>query len=129
MLERLKNWLEERISDGAPPKNPALRQSGAHQLRPPVAAPAVSRKQTNKAPQQAPKHVEFCSRMSGKLEDAGPGKNVLVRRQYIREETGTYETLKIVDESLDDSDEGFSDDPYNTGGFDRSKNWGNRFRK
>lgn len=107
MLERLRNWLEERFSDGAPPKNPALRQSGAHQLQPPVAAPAVS----------------------SKLEDGGPGKNVLVRKQYIREETGTYETLKIVDESLDDSDEGFSDDPYNTGGFDRSKNWGNRFRK
>lgn len=129
MLERLRNWLEERFSGGAPAKTPTLRQSGAHNLRPPVSAPTVPPKGPEKAPQQEPENVEFGSSTSGKLEDGGPGKNVLVRNKYIREETGTYETLKIVDDSLDDSEEGFRDDPYNTGGFDRSKNWGNRFRK
>ena len=36
--------------------------------------------------------------------------------------------LKILDESLVGStdDDGF--DPYNTGGFDRSRNWDRRFR-
>ena len=110
-----------RRPDRAAPKTPALRQSGTHILPPRVRAQAV--------PRQEPENVDFESQVSGKLENGGPGKNVLVRNKYIREETGTYETLKIVDDSLDDSDEGFSDDPYNTGGFDRSKNWGNRFRK
>ncbi len=69
------------------------------------------------------------STVSGKIEDAGPGKNVLIRNRYVREETGTHETLKILDDSLVDSGEETGIDPYNTGGFDRSKNWNNRFRK
>ncbi len=129
MLERLKIWLDERFSDGAPHKTPALRQSGTHNLPPPVPAPAVPRQDAEEAPRPEPENVDFESQVSGKLEDGGPGTNILVRNKYIREETGTYETLKIVDESLHDSEEGFRDDPYNTGGFDRSKNWGNRFRK
>jgi len=63
------------------------------------------------------------------IEDAGPGKNKLIRNRYIREDTGTHETLKILDDSLVDSGEEPGIDPYNTGGFDRSKNWNNRFRK
>jgi hypothetical protein len=63
------------------------------------------------------------------IEDAGPGKTVLIRNKYVREDTGTHETLKILDESLVDSGEETGIDPYNTGGFDRSKNWSNRFRK
>ncbi len=63
------------------------------------------------------------------IEDAGPGKNKLIRNKYIREDTGTHETLKILDASLVDSGEEPGIDPYNTGGFDRSKNWHNRFRK
>lgn len=62
------------------------------------------------------------------IEEAGPGKNVLIRNKYVREETGTYETLKIVDDSLVDSGEETGIDPYNTGDFDRSKNWDKRFR-
>lgn len=121
MLERLKNWLEERFSDGAPHETPALRQSGTHRIPPRVPAQAAPRQDPEKASRPEPENVDFDSQVSG--------KNILVRNKYIREETGTYETLKIVDESLDDSEDGFRDDPYNTGGFDRSKNWGNRFRK
>jgi len=123
MLETLKSWLKERVSDEDTPKAPELRQSGIHRSRPRVPPPSV--------PRRGPENVDFDSTVTGKVEDAGPGKNVLVRNKYIREETGTHETLKIVNDSLslDDSDDGFSDDPYNTGGFDRAKNWGNRFRK
>ena len=121
MLERLGNWLKKQFSDGESSRSPVLRQSGIHHLRPQVSAQAATR--------QEPEDVDFESQVPGKIEDGGPGKNILVRNQYIREETGTYETLKIVNDSLDDEDDGFSDDPYNTGGFDRSKNWGNRFRK
>lgn len=64
-----------------------------------------------------------------KIESQGPGKNVLVRGKYHREDTGTHETLKIIDESLGEGDDGGGIDPYNTGQFDRSKNWDKRFRK
>lgn len=63
------------------------------------------------------------------IEDAGPGNSVLIRNKYIREDTGTHETLKILDDSIVDTGEETGIDPYNTGGFDRSKNWKNRFRK
>ena len=121
MLERLGNWLKKRFSDGEPSAPPVLRQSGIHHLRPKVSAKT--------APGHEPENVDFESHVPGKIQDGGPGKNILVRNQYIREETGTHETLKIVNDSLIDDDEGFSDDPYNTGAFDRSQNWGNRFRK
>jgi hypothetical protein len=63
--------------------------------------------------------------IAGTIEDNGPGKNVLVRNKFVREDTGTHETLKILDDSmLDTQEEGI--DPYNTGRFDRSRNWDKR---
>lgn len=65
----------------------------------------------------------------GHIETIGPGKNVLVGSRLEREDTGTHETLRIIDDSLvDDGDDG-GIDPYNTGDFDRSKHWDKRFRK
>jgi hypothetical protein len=66
---------------------------------------------------------------SNTIESNGPGKNVLIRNKLLREDTGTHETLKILDDSLVDSGEETGLDPYNTGGFDRSKNWDRRFGK
>ena len=67
------------------------------------------------------------------MESNGPGKNTLIRNKYIREDTGTHESLKIVDESLieieEEEEEEAGIDPYNTGRFDRSMNWDSRFRK
>jgi hypothetical protein len=66
--------------------------------------------------------VDFDAELGGKIEDGGPGKNVLVRNKYVREDTGTHETLTIIDDTLvDDEEAGL--DPYNTGRFDRSKSW------
>ena len=67
---------------------------------------------------------------NAEIQDGGPGKNVLVRKRYVREETGTHEVLKIIDNSVMDDqvqDEAF--DPYNTGRFDRADSWKNRTRK
>ena len=72
--------------------------------------------------------VEFDSELGGRVEDGGPGKNVLVRNKYVREDTGTHDTLKIIDETLVDEEE-YGDDPYNTGRFDRSQTWNLRFKK
>ena len=67
--------------------------------------------------------VEYSADIAGKIVDGGPGKNVLIRNKYVREDTGTHETLKIVDDSLLDNDDEVGLDPYNTGRFDRARSW------
>ena len=122
MMERIRNWLKERLSAGGPSPSQDLRVSGAHY------SPRQT-KSTNAAPRPDPKYVDIDPRVSGEIEDGGPGKNILVRKKYIREDTGTHETLTIIDDSLVDSGEEAGDDPYNSGAFDRSKNWARRTRK
>jgi hypothetical protein len=120
MLKRLKNWLKERFDDEDDTLPAPLELTGAHVVpRPKQAAP---RKVADKVDSPG-------ANPARRIEDAGPGKTVLIRNKYVREDTGTHETLKILDESIVDSGEETGIDPYNTGGFDRSKNWSNRFRK
>ena len=97
-----------------------MRRTGAH---------AAVRPKKVKAKPGAVDADEIETSSAAHIEDAGPGKNVLIRNKYVREDTGTHETLKILDDSLIDTGEETGIDPYNTGGFDRSKNWNNRFRK
>jgi len=121
MMERLKSWLKERFSanDVSPQKE--LGKTGSF-------GPAAS-KSPKKVPRPSPEYVEVDSSLHSKVENQGPGKNVLIQNPYIREETGTHETLKILDDSIVDTGEETGIDPYNTGGFDRSKKWDQRFRK
>ncbi len=114
-MQRLFKWLARKISpDKAAPEN-SLRRTGDKRM--PARRPA--------AIQQHPKieTVDFASDVGGKIEDGGPGKNVLVRNKYVREDTGTHETLTIIDDSILQADEDDGLDPYNTGRFDRSKSW------
>lgn len=120
MMERLKDWLKDRFSADEPSPPSDIRRTGAH-LSP--------RPKKRAAARPIEPSVETEPPLAGRIEDAGPGKNVLIRNKYVREDTGTHETLKILDDSLVDSGEETGIDPYNTGGFDRSKNWNNRFRK
>ena len=62
------------------------------------------------------------------MESGGAGKNALIRNKYVREDTGTHETLRIVDDAMVDSGEESGIDPYNSGEFDRGKSWDVRFR-
>jgi hypothetical protein len=119
MMERLTSWLKIRLGWEDPDPPPNLHRTGTFTTRP--NKPAAKR--------LVPDSVKLDAHVSGKIEDAGPGKNVLIRNKYIREDTGTHETLKILDDSLIDSGEESGIDPYNTGSFDRSNNWNNRFRK
>jgi len=80
-----------------------------------------------KAPK--PGLVDFDSDLGGRIDDGGPGKNVLIRNKYVREDTGTHDTLKIIDDSLLEDEEEFGIDPYNTGRFDRSQSWNLRTKK
>ena len=122
MLDKLKNWFSNRSGGQAEADSPVLRETSAHKAARPKPAPA-------KVPRQKPEFVDADEDLSGRVESRGPGKNVLIRNKYLREDTGTHETLKILDDSIVDSGEEPGFDPYNTGGFDRSKNWDKRFGK
>ena len=113
----LKNWFKNRFGVAHPPHPPA--------------APYQRRRVEviGRASKPEPEQIDLDPHIQGRIESLGPGKNVFVRSQYVREETGTHETLKIVDESLLESDGADDFDPYNTGRFDRSKQWDSRSRK
>lgn len=127
-MQRFLKWLGNRLFRGAhatrkssvPPETPvvhtvkhAIKTNPARKARPqPVVPPAAD----------GPL-LELETDIGGRIEAVGPGKNVLIRNKYLREDTGTHETLKIIDDSLLDSGETAGFDPYNTGQFDRSESW------
>jgi hypothetical protein len=113
-MQRLMKWLANKISPAKEPPPRPLRHSGPR-VRPKPAKP--------KPRPTEPADLEYSGELGGRIEDAGPGKNVLVRNKYVREETGTHETLKIIDDSLVVEEDEGGMDPYNTGRFDRSKSW------
>jgi hypothetical protein len=111
-MQRLFNWLARKVSPAEKPAVKTLRQT----------APRVRPKPAKQTPAQA-EAVEFTGEVGGKIMDGGPGKNVLVRNKYVREDTGTHETLTIIDDSILDTADEDDSDPYNSGRFDRSKSW------
>ena len=119
MLKSLKNWLRKLRDTDDPLPEGDLRTTGTY-TAPPKLTPKKS------VPRPDPEYVQADDELSGEIENIGPGKNVLIRNKFIREDTGTHETLKILDDSLVDSGEEQGMDPYNTGSFDRSKNWDSR---
>ena len=119
-MKRFFNWLTGKKSPQKASPCPGLSQSGQHR--------APSRKK-QAVPRQQPEYVNLDDSFSGRIEENGPGKNVLIRNKFIREDTGTHETLTILDDASIETDEETGIDPYNTGQFDRSRNWDKRFRK
>ena len=121
------NWIKNLLGRDEEPETPEpmdmFRKTGSYRpLEPTVSVP----------PQETPpakEPLEVSSHVEGHIEDGGPGKNVLVRKRFVREDTGTHETLTILDDSLVETDDQSGIDPYNTGQFDRSRNWDTRFRK
>ena len=104
----------------APPPGAAnLRSTGGHTVR-------RTAKLRQSVPKRQPEYVDLDPHVEGRVENNGPGKNVLIRNKFLREDSGTHETLKILDDSIIDTDEEEGIDPYNTGQFDRSKNWDRR---
>jgi hypothetical protein len=122
MLERLKNWFKSRSSKEESMLTQNLRMTGAQTASPQTRHP-------QKVPRPNPEFVAADEELATEVESAGPGKYVLIRKKFVREDTGTHETLKIIDDSIVDTGEETGIDPYNTGEFDRSKNWDRRFSK
>ena len=128
-MKSFLTWLKQKLSPGDMPDDPYRHRPNAR------ISPAQPRKKPPKpvkkaAKPQKPEMFDHESEGPGRIADGGPGKNVLIRNRYVREDTGTHETLKIVDDSiLDSDDEPEAFDPYNTGRFDRSKSWDGPARK
>jgi len=135
-MKKIFNWLQNTFSSRQRRNRPNLGQSDNHlrnTIRDGKVATSKSKQDTGRS---QPEYVDMDpgnldAITHGRVENKGPGKNVYARSKFVREETGTHDTLKIIDESLvdgdDDGEAGL--DPYNTGQFDRSKNWDSRFRK
>ena len=121
-MEGLKSWFKGRFSQVESPPLPRARSTGTYRQRIAAAENFVVR------PDKDP-GVEVDPHVLGRVESLGPGKNVFVRSPYVREDLGTHESLKIVDQSLVDEGEEDGIDPYNTGKFDKSRKWDQRFRK
>lgn len=122
-MQQFLKWLGAKLFPREAAPDPALRRTGVG-VRPLSARPERARRQTARA-----KMVEFNADVNGKIADGGPGKNVLIRNKFVREDTGTHDTLKILDDSLLEEEEQSGIDPYNTGRFDRAKSWEFRSRK
>ncbi len=124
ILDRLKSLFSGSKPEAEEPlkQTGRMHQTGSHRV-----TNQVIRKQA--VPRRQPETVDPSDDLKPRIEEQGPNKNVLIRNKYVREETGTHETLKILDDSMLEDDDEAGIDPYNTGQFDRSKNWDKRFRK
>jgi hypothetical protein len=131
-MNRFLKWLGTKLFGEKATTAQSLRQTGARmspaaRATRPAAPPSKSKKRPSKS--KKPLIPDFDATVSGSIDDAGPGKNVLIRNRFVREDTGTHDTLKILDDSVLESDDEIGIDPYNTGRFDRSKSWNSRIRK
>ena len=125
-MKRFLQWLSGRFSPQKTARDSDLYKTGSFvnqtvsQHRAPKAGtkPAV--------PDRQPEFVDLDPHTGGRIASTGPGKNVLIRNKFVREDTGTHDTLKILDDSMLDTEEEVGFDPYNTGQFDRSRNWDKR---
>ena len=120
MFRLFINWLKGDTE----PRN----QSTTQQRRRVSAHNAIRPKPAQTANPQPKRVFDPYLPTDGAIESGGPGKNVLIRNKYVREDTGTHDTLKIMGDSMVESGEEYGVDPYNSGEFDRSKNWDVRFR-
>ena len=120
-MEGLKSWFKGRFSQAKTPPPPRASKTGTYRQRLAAAEKSVGHSSQKPGVEVEPPH--------GRIESLGPGKNVLVQNPYVREDLGTHESLIIVDQSLVDDDQEAGIDPYNTGKFDTSRKWDQRFRK
>lgn len=122
MFKRWINWLKgDAASDPVRPPQ-QRRRSSAHAALRALSTPtsAASRRSEVR---------DIGSRFEGSIKNADPGKKTLISDFETIDDTGARETLKLFDSSPLDPNEPVGIDPYNSGQFDRSRNWNSRFRK
>jgi len=122
MFRRLINWLAGG-SKVLPERAVKARRRVAAQ-----ATTHINRAATAQRPQLPRRPAAHPPGLAARIGAVGPDNDVQVRNKLVREDTGTHETLKIVDDSIVQWEEGHGIDPYNSGEFDRSRYWDTRFR-
>ncbi len=121
MLRRLVNWFRKQPeTHGTSPVDP-LRRTGAHALPGSAGSSAA-------VPLDQPESAEPEPDDAGGHDRDDDDRRTPRRSKYIREDSGTHETLKIIDDSLTEANDEDGIDPYNTGRFNRSRNWDKRSR-
>jgi len=99
------DWFSKRSARKKSASGGSMRATGAHK---------AARRTTG---------ASGVRRNRDRMLDGEHGQNAPNRNKFVREDTGTHETLKILDDSLLEQEEEAGADPYNTGRFDRSKSW------
>ena len=92
MMQQFLKWLGAKFLAKQDLPEPDLGQTAVG------VRPLSERPQTVQQAPARPKTVRFKAAVNGKIADGGPGKNVLIRSRLVREDTGTHDTLKILDE-------------------------------
>lgn len=128
------NWLKELLNmDDEVTPSPDLRATNSHlraaQVRRRAAVIKGHDATAPRASQPLGEDIDEDSELGYTIEDGGPGKNILSRRRMQHAKTGTHETLSILDTEDADAGDVSGFDPYNTGQFDRSRNWAKHTRK
>jgi hypothetical protein len=121
MIKRLINWLKSGPASDIEEPAQQRRRVSAH-------AALHARATPTPTPGPRPDVSALNSEFEGRIENVGPGKNVLVRDTHLSDDTGTREMLKLLDDAPIDPEEPIGIDPYNSGEFDRSRHWNTRFR-
>jgi hypothetical protein len=121
MIRRLINWLKGGSADDSDVPAQRRRRVSAHAALHARATPSPKPTLRNDI-------GDLQTEFEGRIENVGPGKNVLVHDSYLSDDTGTREMLKLLDDAPLDPDEPVGIDPYNSGEFDRSRHWNTRFR-
>ncbi len=117
-MARFLNWLTGKSSQNSKSKPSADTPHTA-------VGPNLQRRSRVRPPEfgRQPEFVDLESKLSGRIESNGPNKNVFMKSQYIREDSGTHETLTILNDSIPSLADDDGIDPYNTGQFDPSRYW------
>ncbi len=121
MIKQLINLFKgDTAADTGQPKQQRRRVS--------VHASLHARDIPSPASRQQADSPELHAGFKGRIENVGPGKNVLVSNGDAVDDTGAREMLKLFDDTPLDPVEPMGIDPYNSGEFDRSRHWDTRFR-
>jgi hypothetical protein len=131
-MQRFLKWLGNLLfAEKGAPEKPDLRATNARLRVAPARrrAAAVREAKAVQPRRRETAGIDPDTELGSRILDGGPGKNILAHTTFIREDTGTHETLKIVDTDLVDAGEESGFDPYNTGRYDRSANWAKRTRE
>lgn len=131
-MQRFFKWLGIRLfGEPQKPAQPNLRMTNRHLRETQVRrrTSAMRPQPETAAVKKVADEVDADTELGSKIIDGGPGKNILVTNRNLRDNSGVFASLSIVDADNGAAAAGDGFDPYNTGRFDRSANWSKHARK